>query len=237
MAEYYRYRGGDTIRWIDDLSSLPASTKSADETGGAVNWVARGAVTPATSQGRCATCQDFSCIADVEGAWQRAGNPLIKLSEQEMIDCGGGNAYGMKWIVANGGISSAEHTPLANHSDPTLAGCRGITNCNVSKSYKDAYINGTTCLANHDEAKILEMLQHGPMSVSVNAAPFNGYHGGIINCSGTGIDHAVALVAYGVDEHTGEKFWTIKNSVSCTIDTSAIANMARLTQVFGTQYL
>ena len=28
------------------------------------------------------------------------------------------------------------------------------------------------------------------MSVSVNAAPFNGYGGGIINCSGSGVDHA-----------------------------------------------
>ena len=50
------------------------------------------------------------------------------------------------------------------------------------------------------------------MSVSVAAGPFNGYPGGVINCSGSGIDHAVALVAYGTDAKTGEKFWTIKNS-------------------------
>ena len=116
----------------------------------------------------------------------------------------------MRWIQGNGGVASAVHTPLANHSDHNLTGCRGITNCDEVKQHKDAYINGSTCLTNHEEDKILALLQHGPMSVSINAAPLNGYHGGIINCSGTGIDHAVALVAYGTDEKTGEAYWTIK---------------------------
>eukprot|EP01079_Euglenida_sp_SAG-EU17-18_P003062 gene3062-3609_t len=64
------------------------------------------------AQGRCATCQAFACVADIEGAWFTRGHPLTKLSEQaqaeppgpggaarhvagpqEMIDCGGGNGY------------------------------------------------------------------------------------------------------------------------------------------------
>lgn len=56
------------------------------------DWVSKGAVTHPTSQGRCATCQDYSAAADIEGAYATAGNPLTKLSEQEMIDCGGGQA-------------------------------------------------------------------------------------------------------------------------------------------------
>ena len=65
-----------------------------------------------------------------------------------------------------------------------------MTNCNATKPEHAAYINGSTCLTNHVEENILALLQHGPMSVSVNAAPFNGYGGGIINCSGSGVDHA-----------------------------------------------
>merc|ERR1712216_639195 len=126
---------------------------------------------------------------------------------QEMIDCGGGDAYGMKWIVANGGIASIEEAPLANHSDPNITGCRQITDCAAVQKKSAAYINGTTCLTNHDEANILALLQHGPMSVSINAGVFNGYHGGVINCTGTGIDHAVLLVAHGVDASTGEPYW------------------------------
>ena len=86
MHEYYRFRG--SITWVASIppQRLPSTDLSID-------WVAKGAVTPATSQGRCATCQDFSAIADVEGAWHLGGNPLTKLSEQELIDCGGGNQY------------------------------------------------------------------------------------------------------------------------------------------------
>ena len=34
----------------------------------------------------------------------------------------------------------------------------------------------------------------------------------MINCTGSGIDHAVTLVAHGTDAATGQPFWTIKNS-------------------------
>ena len=41
---------------------------------------------------------------------------------------------------------------------------------------------------------MLAWLQHGPLSVSVAAGPFNGYKGGIITgptCNNTHVDHAV----------------------------------------------
>ena len=204
LAEYYRHHSTDNTRWV---ASVPTR-----EAPGPINWVEMGAVTTPTSQGRCATCQSFSCIADVEGAWFMSGQPLLKLSEQEMIDCAGGDQYGMRWIVSNGGVASNADVPLANHSDPNITGCRQITNCSYAESHSTAHINGSTCLTNHVEDNILALLQHGPMSVSINAGPLNGYQGGVINCTGSGIDHAVTLVAYGVDDTTGEKYWTIKNS-------------------------
>ena len=88
-----------------------------------------------------------------------SGHPLQKLSEQEMIDCAGGDAYGMKWIVHNGGIASIKDAPLANHSDKNLTGCRGITACATVERESAAYINGTTCLTNHVEENILALLQ------------------------------------------------------------------------------
>ena len=101
MAEYYTYHNTSATRWVETVS-LPPGQAAA----GPINWVLRGAVTKPTSQGRCATCQAFSCIADVEGAWFNSGHDLLKLSEQEMIDCGAGDAYGMNWILSNGGVAS-----------------------------------------------------------------------------------------------------------------------------------
>jgi len=207
MAEYYAFHNTSGTRWV---AAVPRRRDAARA--GEIDWVVKGAVTKPTSQGRCGTCQSFSCVADVEGAWFLSGQPLTKLSEQQMIDCGAGDAYGMKWIVAHGGIASIEDAPLADHSDPNITGCRGITDCAAVGPEVTAYINGSTCLTNHDENNILGLLQYGPMSVSINAGPLNGYSGGVINCSGSGIDHAVTLVAYGVNATTGQRWWTIKNS-------------------------
>jgi hypothetical protein len=166
---------------------------------GAIDWVARGAVTPPTSQGRCATCAYFAGTAAVEGAWKIAGHPLVKLSEQEEIDCYNNGGYAMPNMVH--GIASAADAPLANHSDPNITGCRGITNCTHAKAHAWAYINGTRGSKTHFDADILALLQSGPAAVSIDAAAYSPYHGGIINCSGLrGVDHANALVGYGVEK-------------------------------------
>lgn len=205
LRQYYAHRNTSDTRFV---ATVPRPRGSSDE----INWVSKGAVTKPTSQGRCATCQAFSCVADIEGAWFTSGRPLTKFSEQQMIDCGSGDAYGMKWVVSNGGIATAKAAPLANHSDPNITGCRGITDCSAVASEIGGFINGTTCLTNHDEENILALLQYGPLSVSINAAPLNGYKGGVINCTGEGVDHAVTLVAHGTEAATGQRYWTIKNS-------------------------
>ena len=205
-------RGG-ALRTPATLHTLrfSAAKVARAQAAGAIDWVAHSppVVTTPTSQGRCGTCQDFAAIADIEGAWALAGNPLVKLSEQELIDCGGGDGYGMKWAASHGVATNAD-VPLANHSDPTLAGCRGITNCTTALAKPTAHIDGVSCMANHSEPGILALLRHGPVSVSICAGPLNGYREGIINCSGTGIDHAVTLVGYG--EENGTAYWKLKNS-------------------------
>ena len=84
-------------------------------------------MTTPTSQGRCSTCAYFAGVAAVEGAWKLAGHPLVKLSEQEEIDCYNNGGYAMPNMVH--GIARNVDAPLANHSDPNITGCRDITNC------------------------------------------------------------------------------------------------------------
>jgi hypothetical protein len=49
---------------------------------GPIDWVAKGAVTPAISQGRCGTCAQFSAVGDIEAQWFLAGHPLVALAVQ-----------------------------------------------------------------------------------------------------------------------------------------------------------
>ena len=139
---------------------------------GPIDWRFRGAVTPPTSQGRCSTCAYFAGVAAVEGAWKLAGHPLVKLSEQEEIDCYNNADYAMLNIL--NGIARAADAPLANHSDPNITGCRGITNCSYAKAHAFAYINGTRGSKTHNDPDVLALLRSGPVAVSIDAGPYNG---------------------------------------------------------------
>ena len=182
---------------------------------GQLDWVARGAVTPPISQGRCGTCAQFSATANIEAQWFLHGHPLVALAVQEMIDCSSYTGpYGMGWVAdIHHGLDKAEDYPLANHSDPTLKGCRSP--CDVARSNKSfAHIDGATCTPqNTNETQMMAWLQHGPLSISIAAGPLNGYHGGIITgqaCNDTHVDHAVLIVGYGTDN--GTDYWKLKNS-------------------------
>ncbi len=95
---------------------------------------------------------------------------------QELIDCNGASsapAYGLDWIAAHG-IDKIADAPLANHSDPNITGCRGITNCTHALARTFAHISGVQGLKNHDEPTILALLQRGPLAVSIAAEQYNG---------------------------------------------------------------
>lgn len=52
-----------------------------------VNWVTQGKVNTVQNQGQCGSCWAFSSIATIESASAIATGTLLKLSEQQLIDC------------------------------------------------------------------------------------------------------------------------------------------------------
>jgi C1A family cysteine protease len=86
-----------------DTSDLPAE----------INWVSLGAVNPVQDQGFCGSCWAFSAVAQMEGQHFVQSGELLKLSEQQCVDCdtdsygcnGGWQDNCMYYVQWNGGIS------------------------------------------------------------------------------------------------------------------------------------
>jgi C1A family cysteine protease len=133
-AEWGRMRGYKRIQ--KNKAPVQLSTVGLPAS---VNWVTAGAVNPVQNQGSCGSCWAFSTVASVEGAHQIATGNLVKLSEQQLVDCskncdtlgdcnagcnGGLMEVAFEYVIANG---------LEGESDYGYAGLDGTCAYNASK--------------------------------------------------------------------------------------------------------
>lgn len=83
-AEQAKYRGrlpraaaADEVAEEMETATAPAS----------IDWRTKGAVNPVQNQGQCGSCWAFSATAAMEGAHFLASGKLLKLAEQQFVDC------------------------------------------------------------------------------------------------------------------------------------------------------
>jgi cathepsin L len=176
-----------------------------------IDWRTRpGFVSPVKDQGPCGTCWSYGAVGTVEGAIANAGLLGLSLSSQHLIDCAGndgldGGPYSINWISRNG-ISEFSKYP----TNPAQA-CQ--TPCNPPPDSHFA-VGGVRCLNNcGPEQDVLNLLQYGPVVVSLAANTLFAYQGGVItNCADPDINHSVLLVGYSNGLNGDGPHWIIKNS-------------------------
>ena len=192
---------------INNLSE-PVTLLDANDIPASVDWRTKGAVTPVQNQKVCGSCWAFSAIAAMEGEHFLKTGKLVKLSEQQCIDCADGNG-------CNGGeqrdcfsyakgemMDTEDQYPYTGWSDECWPKSDGVLK-----------VSSYTNVQQYSESQLKAAISKQPVSVTVdsNDYPFMHYMSGIVTeaCK-SGLDHAVTAVGYGTENGTG--YYIVKNS-------------------------
>ena len=224
FAEQLRRRADKNLPEAEQTTAANATSSSSS-----VDWRAKGAVTAVKNQGQCGSCWSFSTTGNIEGQWFIAGNPLVSLSEQQLVSCdttnngcqGGMMDNAFAWLVStNGGnILSESVYPYASGQGTAPA-------CNPPAVAPAATITGHRDLPGSESSMAQWMLTGGPISIGVDATSWQTYSGGVMtNCVSTQVDHGV--LAVGFDDSSSPPYWIIKNSWGPTWGESGYIRIAK----------
>ncbi len=184
--------------------------------------------------------RSFSAVGAMESAHFLAGNPLISLSEQQLVDCvhdgacncnaGGLMEWGFEDVIARGGI-------VAETTDPYKA---TTTTCNVKPADFVAKFSSYANITMNDEAALQSAVAQQPVSIAIDASsiffqlyssgvfdPLFGCCGGSKPCTQDQLDHGVLAAGYGT--LNGKDYWLVK---VCGSNISLSRNTTYLTDCF-----
>jgi len=200
----------------EEVASIPTS----------FDWRTKGAVTHVKNQGQCGSCWSFSTTGNVEGQHFLAGNKLVTISEQNLVDCdhqcmiydgqqacdagcdGGLMPNAFEYIIKNKGIDSEDSYPYEGFD----------STCRYKKSNSVATVKNWTMVSSDEGQMATYLYNHGPISIAADAQEWQFYVGGVfyIPC-GTSLDHGILIVGYGVETDIFDQtmpYWIVKNSWS-----------------------
>ncbi|AUV65279.1 cathepsin [Alphabaculovirus myunipunctae] len=174
------------------------------------DWRDHNKVTSVKDQGMCGACWAFAGLASLESQYAIKYDRLIDLAEQQLVDCdyvdmgcdGGLIHTAYEQIMHMGGVEQEIDYPYRAQRLPCALKPHkfavGVRNC-----YRYVLLS---------EERLEDLLRHvGPIAVAVDAVDLTDYFGGIVSfCENNGLNHAVLLVGYGVENNV--PYWTIKNS-------------------------
>lgn len=189
-----------------------------------VDWRNEGAVTPVKNQEQCGGCWAFSTTEAIESQFFMSTGKLLELSVQQIISCdtndagcsGGDPPTAYQYVEGAGGLELDSTYPFSsgNGNNGTCQVNNGSLVVSVS-SFNFAVPECTSgSCSNQDETALANALaQVGPMSICIDATPWQDYTGGVMSsgCPGAAndLDHCVQLVGY--DTSASPPYWIVRN--------------------------
>ncbi|XP_075198809.1 procathepsin L-like [Anomaloglossus baeobatrachus] len=181
-----------------------------------VDWRDSNCVSPVQNQGDyCGSCWAFATVGVVESHYCIKAKELVKMSEQQLVDCDGVNdgccggmpTDALEYISRNG-LMKAKDYEYSEKKFTCLYKPKNAINVNVTKHY----------VLPQEDNMASSVALDGPITVLIDASSdLMEYSEGIFDGECTEeINHAVIAVGYGTeyDEETDENvdYWIVKNS-------------------------
>nr|ANS70964.1 cathepsin [Lymantria dispar multiple nucleopolyhedrovirus] len=175
------------------------------------DWREQNKVTSIKNQDACGACWAFATLASVESQFAMRHDRFIDLAEQQLIDCdsvdfgcnGGLLHTAFEEIMRMGGVQTENDYPFAGENKRcTLDRYRPFV-VSLVGCYRYIMVN---------EEKLKDLLRAvGPIPMAIDAADIVNYYRGVIeSCDNHGLNHAVLLVGYGVENNV--PYWVFKNT-------------------------
>jgi cathepsin F len=191
-----------------------AAILSTEDLPESLDWRTKGAVSDVKDQGQCGSCWAFSAVGNIEGLNAIKTGKMVTLAEQQLVDCdhngdqgcnGGLMDNAFQYLVEAGGIESDKDYKYTARDG----------NCKFNKSKVAVKLAGFEDISQNEDQIAAALVANGPLSIAVNANPFQMYTSGILrptkrSCNPAELDHGVTLVGFGVEK--GVKYWIIRNS-------------------------
>lgn len=172
------------------------------------DWRSHGAINPVKNQGSCGSCWAFSAVGAIEALNYIETGEMVKLSEQELLDCMYGTTldccYGcsgglmdpaFEFVVQNGGIDTQDDY---EYWGAWSWGCNAIKRDDRTVVTISGYQD-----IPQDEKALQAAVHQQPVSVAVCASDMQFYYSGIVNKCCSTLNHGVVAVGYGTDKGSG----------------------------------
>lgn len=234
-AEFNSIHNGYSMKQIRGKGqSLFVPTPDFAPSNESVDWRKQGVVTPIKNQGDCGSCWAFSAVGSLEAQHNMSGKTLVSLSEQNLMDCTQGKAYGnmaclggtmdaaFQYIIDNKGVDTEASYPYLAQTE---------TQCRFTPNNIGATMSSFVDVPDNEMALAEACKEKGPISVAIDGAwiSFRFYKSGVYyepQCFTTKLNHGVLVVGYGTED-TGEEFYWVKNSWGTSWGLEGYVKMAR----------